>query len=156
MNQSNRDLLESEISAEFKTLENMELGSDEYKSVLDGLTKLIDRSINLDKLDIDKEEKIKDRESDSNYKVEQLNNDKSYRDSDIILRTQQMTNEQRDRMITNAITAAGIIIPSLITIWGTIKTLKFEEQGTVTTIMGRGFINKLLPKKWEQIRCKGD
>ena len=147
MNQSNRDLLESEISAEFKTLENMELGSDEYKSVVDGLTKLIDRSINLDKLDIDKEEKIKDRESDSNYKVEQLNNDKSYRDSDIILRTQQMTNEQRDRMITTAITAAGIIIPSLITIWGTIKTLKFEEQGTVTTIMGRGFINKLLPKK---------
>ena len=66
MNQSNRDLLESEISAEFKTLENMELGSDEYKSVVDGLTKLIDRSINLDKLDIDKEEKIKDRESDLN------------------------------------------------------------------------------------------
>ena len=148
MNQSNRELLESEISAEFKTLEDMELGSDEYKSVVDGLTKLIDRSINLDKLDIDKEEKIKDRESDSNYKVEQLNNDKSYRDSDIILRTQQMTNDQRDRMITHAITAAGIIIPSLITIWGTIKTLKFEEQGTVTTIMGRGFINKLLPKKW--------
>ena len=146
MNQSNRDLLESEISAEFKTLENMELGSDEYKSVVDGLTKLIDRSINLDKLDIDKEEKIKDRESDSNYKVEQLNNDKSYRESDITLRTQQMTNEQRDRMITNAITAAGIV-PSLITIWGTFKTLKFEEQGTVTTIMGRGFINKLLPKK---------
>lgn len=148
MNQSNRDLLESEISAEFKTLENMELGSDEYKSVVDGLTKLIDRSINLDKLDIDKEEKIKDRESDSNYKVDQLNNDKSYRESDITLRTQQMNNEQRDRMITNAITAAGIVIPSLITIWGTFKTLKFEEQGTVTTIMGRGFINKLLPKKW--------
>ena len=147
MNQSNRELLESEISAEFKTLEDMELGSDEYKSVVDGLTKLIDRSINLDKLDIDKEEKIKDRESDSNYKVEQLNNDKSYRESDITLRTQQMNNEQRDRMITNAITAGGIVIPSLITIWGTFKTLKFEEQGTVTTIMGRGFINKLLPKK---------
>ena len=63
------------------------------------------------------------------------------------MRTQQMNNEQRDRMITNAITAAGIVIPSLITIWGTFKTLKFEEQGTVTTIMGRGFINKLLPKK---------
>ena len=156
MNQSNRDLLESEISAEFKTLENMELGSDEYKSVVDGLTKLIDRSINLDKLDIDKEEKIKDRESDSNYKVDQLNNDKSYRESDITLRTQQMNNEQRDLMITNAITAAGIVIPSLITIWGTFKTLKFEEQGTVTTIMGRGFINKLLPKKWEQIRRKED
>lgn len=147
MNQSNRELLEEEISAEFNTLKDMELGSEEYKSVVDGLTKLMDRSINLDKLGIDKEEKIKDRESDSNYKAEQLNSEKSYRDSDIILRTQQMSNEQRDRLITNAITAAGIVIPSLITIWGTFKTLKFEEQGTVTTIMGRGFINKLLPKK---------
>lgn len=147
MNQSNRELLEEEISAEFNTLKDMELGSEEYKSVVDGLTKLMDRSINLDKLGIDKEEKIKDRESDSNYKAEQLSSEKSYRDSDIILRTQQMSNEQRDRLITNTITAAGIVIPSLITIWGTFKTLKFEEQGTVTTIMGRGFINKLLPKK---------
>ena len=55
--------------------------------------------------------------------------------------------EKRDRRIKNGITIAGIVIPSLITIWGTIKSLNFEKEGTVTTIMGRGFINKLLPKK---------
>ena len=55
--------------------------------------------------------------------------------------------EKRDRRIKNGITIAGIVIPSIITIWGTIKSLNFEKEGTVTTIMGRGFINKLLPKK---------
>lgn len=147
MNQTNRDLLEDEISEELKSLKAMELGSETYKVTIDGLTKLMDRSINLEKLSIDAEDKDKDRESDINYKAEQLFSDKQYRDSDITLRRVQMDNEKRDRLVANAMTAAGIILPSLITVWGTYKTLKFEEQGTVTTIMGRGFINKLLPKK---------
>lgn len=147
MNQKNRQLLEDEISAEFNTLTNMELGSEPYKTAVDQLTKLMDRSISLEKLDNESDDKVKDRESDMNYKTEQLANDKEYRDSDIALRKEQMDNDKRDRLIVNIITAAGIIIPSFITVWGTYKTLKFEEQGTVTTIMGRGFINKLLPKK---------
>lgn len=147
MNQKNRQLLEDEISAEFNTLKDMELGSEQYKTTVDQLTKLMDRSISLEKLDNESDDKVKDRESDMNYKTEQLANDKEYRDSDIALRREQMDNDKRDRLIVNIITAAGIIIPSFITVWGTYKTLKFEEQGTVTTIMGRGFINKLLPKK---------
>lgn len=147
MNQKNRQLLEDEISAEFNTLQDMELGSEPYKTAVDQLTKLMDRSISLEKLDNESDDKVKDRESDMNYKTEQLANDKEYRDSDIALRKEQMDNDKRDRLIVNIITAAGIIIPSFITVWGTYKTLKFEEQGTVTTIMGRGFINKLLPKK---------
>lgn len=147
MNQKNRQLLEDEISAEFNTLKDMELGSEQYKTTVDQLTKLMDRSISLEKLDNESDDKVKDRESDMNYKIEQLANDKEYRDSDIALRKEQMDNDKRDRLIVNIITAAGIIIPSFITVWGTYKTLKFEEQGTVTTIMGRGFINKLLPKK---------
>ena len=147
MNQKNRQLLEDEISAEFNTLKDMELGSEQYKTAVDQITKLMDRSISLEKLDNESNDKTKDRESDMNYKTEQLTNDKEYHDSDIALRKEQMDNDKRDRLIVNIITAAGIIIPSFITVWGTYKTLKFEEQGTVTTIMGRGFINKLLPKK---------
>ena len=147
MNQKNRQLLEDEISAEFNTLKDMELCSEPYKTAVDQLTKLMDRSISIEKLDNESDDKVKDRESDMNYKTEQLANDKEYRDSDIALRKEQMDNDKRDRLIVNIITAAGIIIPSFITVWGTYKTLKFEEQGTVTTIMGRGFINKLLPKK---------
>lgn len=55
--------------------------------------------------------------------------------------------ERKDRLIKNCIAIAGIVIPSVLTIWGTLKSFEFERDGTVTTIMGRGFINKLLPKK---------
>lgn len=45
-------------------------------------------------------------------------------------------------------TVIGTTVMTLgVTIWGTIKSLKFEVDGTVTTPIGRGFINKLLPKK---------
>ena len=57
-----------------------------------------------------------------------------------------MEEEKKDRLIKNILTGAGIIIPLGVTVWGTLKTLKFEEEGTVTTLMGRGFINKLFPK----------
>ena len=58
-----------------------------------------------------------------------------------------MDEEKKDRLVKNIITAAGIVLPLVITVWGTKVSLKFEEEGTFTTIMGRGFINKLLPKK---------
>ena len=59
----------------------------------------------------------------------------------------KMEEEKKDRLVKNCISIGGIVLPVAVTIWGTLKSLKFEESGTVTTIMGRGFINKLLPKK---------
>ena len=124
-----KTLLEEEIRDEFEKLKAIEVGTEEYKTTIDGLAKLMDREIELDKHEVEKEEKVKDRDIDNDFKLK------------------QMAEEQKDRLIKNCITAAGIVIPSVITIWGTLKSLKFEEEGTITTIMGRGFINKLLPKK---------
>ena len=58
-----------------------------------------------------------------------------------------MEEDRKDRRFKNGIALGGIVLPLAVTIWGTLKTLKFEEEGTVTTMMGRGFINKLIPKK---------
>lgn len=125
----NEQLLHDEIEDEFKCLKDLEVGTEQYKVTVDGLVKLVDRAIEIDKLNLEAEEKSKNRKNDKEFKQ------------------QQMEDEKKDRLIRNCISAAGIIIPSLLTIWGTFKTFKFEQEGTVTTIMGRGFINKLLPKK---------
>lgn len=122
-------LLREEIKEEFDELRGIKTGTEEYKITVDGLGKLMDRAIELDKLETDIQEKAENREADNELKLKQMEEDK------------------KDRLIKNCLTAAGIVIPSLITIWGTVKSLKFEQEGTVTTIMGRGFINKLLPKK---------
>ena len=122
-------ILHDEILNEFEELKKLEVGSDGYRAAVDGIGKLLDRAIEYDKLDAECNERSLNRGFEEDYKL------------------QLAEDEKRDRRIKNGITIAGIVIPSLITIWGTIKSLNFEKEGTVTTIMGRGFINKLLPKK---------
>ena len=117
--------LYQEIEDEFQVLSEIKVGTDEYKSSVDGLTKLLDRAIEIEK----HEAEMKEREA------ERIAND---------IKTAE---EQKDRVVKNYISAGGVVLPLLVTIWGTLKSFKFEQDGTVTTIMGRGFINKLLPKK---------
>lgn len=124
-----KTMLRDEIQSEFGELRKLEVGTEQYDTAVNGLTKLIDRTIELDKLESENEAKIEDREIETELKLK------------------QMEEERKDRLIKNCVTAAGIVIPSVITVWGTIKSLKFEQDGTVTTMIGRGFINKLLPKK---------
>lgn len=128
-------LLQDEIVDEFNKLGGIEAGTDEYKTTVDGLTKLIDRAIEIEKIDIDNKDKIAKRaEAKVMANIEQE------------FRRKQLNDEQMDRIVRNCIAVAGIVIPSVITIWGTIRSFEFEKEGTITTMMGRGFINKLLPK----------
>lgn len=124
-----RTLLREEIQNELEELRKMELGNEKYKVTVDGLTKLIDRSIEFEKIDIQSKERIEDRNIDLESKEK------------------ENIDEQKDRLIKNGIAVAGIVIPAALTIWGTIVSLNFEKEGTVTTTIGRGFINKLIPKK---------
>lgn len=129
-------LLRDEIADEFKQLKGIEVGTDEFKTTVDGLTKLVDRAIEIEKIDLEAEERSKKNEEA-----------KALAEFEKELKLKQMEDERIDRLIRNCIAVAGIVLPLGVTIWGTLKSFKFEEEGTVTTIMGRGFINKLLPKK---------
>lgn len=127
--ESIRELLDEEIQVEFEKLSKLEVGSESYKAAVDGLTKLVDRAVEIDKTEMENATKIE---------AQNIEND---------LKALQIKEDNRDRWVRNGIAIAGIIVPSVLTVWGTLKSFKFEETGTVTTILGRGFINKLLPKK---------
>lgn len=129
MDYQNKTLLEEEISRLFKELSDVEPGSDEYKATMNETVKLIDRLNESQRIENEYEEKVESRKRDNELKAIQMENDR------------------KDRLISHVISGAGIVIPVIVTIWGTVVSLKFEETGSVTTIMGRGFINKLLPKK---------
>ena len=122
-------LLREEITTELQELNKMAVGTEEYEKAVNGITKLVDRVIKMDENDLEYQDRAEAREEDTKIKTEQLKEDR------------------KDRLAKNLIAVAGIIIPVGVTIWGTVASFKFEEEGTVTTIMGRGFINKLLPKK---------
>ena len=93
------------------------------------------------------EETKKRREFDEEIRRAELDETRKSSKFEEELKKKQMEEDRLHRIITTGITVAGIVIPSVITIWGTIKSFEFEREGTITTIMGRGFINKLLPKK---------
>lgn len=123
-----RNVLENEIESEFEELGKIEVGSDKYKSAVDGVTKLVDKAIDLEKFYVEMEDKVNARESEADLKAKQIKNDK------------------KDQIVRNGIAIAGIVVPTAITIWGTLTTLKFEEVGTVTTNAGRAFMNRLFKK----------
>lgn len=124
-----KTMLDDEIRSEIELLAKEEIGTETYKASVDGIVKLTDRLIELEKIDIERKNRIEDRECENEFKAAQMSDDK------------------KDRVVKNIINVAGIVIPTVITVWGTLATFEFEKEGTVTTSIGRGFINKLLPKK---------
>lgn len=123
------DLLNKEICKDFERLNEFDLGSDEHKTATDVVTKLIDRGVELRKLEIEHQEKIESRKADEEFK------------------TKQMKENKVDRIIGYVITVAGIVIPVIVTVWGTKVSLKFEEEGTITTSAGRNFFSRIFHKK---------
>lgn len=122
-------LLHDEIVDELGELNTLELGSDKYKVTTEGIVKLMDRAIEMDKLS------------------KELDERQANRNEDLELKYRQIDAEIRDRKIKNVITVVISGVGTIVTIWGTLKTLKFEEVGTVTTMAGRNFINNLFKRK---------
>ena len=123
------NLLEEEVKSQIEGLKDIEMGTEQYKATVDGLTKLTDRVIKIRELD----ENADDKED--------------ARKTEIALKLLQLEEEKKDRKTRNGIAIIGVVVPAALTVWGTIKSIKFEQDGTFTTIMGRGFIQKLLPNK---------
>ena len=123
------DLLKKEICEDLEGLIELELGSDEHKAGVDAVTKLMDREVELRKLEIERMEKIESRKADEDFKQK------------------QMKENRVDRIIGYVITVAGIVIPVVVTVWGTKVSLKFEEEGTITTSAGRNFFSRIFHKK---------
>ena len=119
-------LLREEIESEFKELSTITPGGENYKDAVDGITKLMDRAIELEKNEIDRQDRIDARDSENE------------------LKTKQMEDEKKDRFVKNLLTGVGTIGGLVVTIWGAKKAWKFEETGTVASPVGRSFINKLI------------
>ena len=122
-------LLHEEIQDGFDALSRMERGTDTHKTTVDEVAKLLDRAIEIERIESESKDRDKARKIEAS------------------LKRAQMEEDRKDRRVKNGIAVGGIVLPLAVTIWGTFKTFRFEETGTVTTMMGRGFINKLIPKK---------
>lgn len=121
--------LHIEIDEGFDEINKMEIGTDQHKAAVDEIAKLMDRAIELEKVENDAEDKKKTRENEHN------------------LRLKQMEDEKKDRLVKNCLTGASILSGIGVTVWGALKSWKFEETGTITSTAGRKFISNLFSKK---------
>lgn len=58
----------------------------------------------------------------------------------------EIETENKREKIRNRITIGTFAITSIISIWAVVKTFKFDEEGTVTSTLGRGILGGIMPK----------
>ena len=110
--------LNVEIEDKFDKLAELDPSTKEYAVAVDSITKLMDRAIEIEKLE----------SSDAQ-------NEK------------QMKEDRKSRLVKNFIDVGSIVLPLAVTIWGACASFKFEENGTITTSVGRKFMDKIISWK---------
>lgn len=133
---NNQEALDKVIANLIDQLEEAEVGSEQHKSLVDAIAKLEDRSIEMERVAQDANDKEKARERELKNDILEHN-----------LKCEQMDDERKDRVVKNILTGLGIVLPIGLTVWGTKASFKFEKDGIITTTMGRGFVNRLFGKK---------
>lgn len=127
------ELLDEEIKSQIDALKDCEIGKGDYEETVNGISKLIDKSIELKKLEIS---------VDENARKATVERDNRMFDERIKL--QELEADKKDRKIRNWLTGAGIGIPVAVTIWANIYNWKKELGATMTFSGGRKAMDSLL------------
>ena len=129
MDEEIRKLLEEEIKREIRDLSTLEPGSKEKSTAIEDLAKLYRLRIEETRNEWDFNEKYESRDSDIQFKKDQLEE------------------QVKDRYFRFGVEAAGIILPLIFyAIWMK-RGFKFEETGTYTSTTFRGLFNRFKPTK---------
>lgn len=120
--------LREELDRELDSLKDSEIGSDEHKATMDSMTKLMDRAIELKKIDVDAKNQERTRETEA------------------VLRLEQMKDDRIDKIVRNVIMGVGSV-GGLVTIWLlSAAAFTYEEKGTISSLLGKKVLGMLVPK----------
>lgn len=124
-----KNILWDEIEKEVKELSRMQIGTEQYKITVDGITRLSDRIIELEKLE--SENAVKDFEN-------------IVRTEEQDLKREQLKSEKRDRAVKNVITVGTAVLSVAVYALAFIASTNFERDGSFTTEGGKNSIRQLL------------
>lgn len=124
-----RSNLVEEFESELEELSKMEVGTDTYRATVDGVTKLADRIIEIDKIEKDNSVKIDTQEQE------------------YAIKAQQLKDEKKDRFIKNCIAIGTFVGGVLVYGLAFIASTNFEREGTLTTEGGKSSLRQLLKLK---------
>lgn len=129
MDEEIRKMLEEEIKAEIRDLSTLEPGSKEKSTAIEDLAKLYKLRIEETKNEWDFDEKYESRDSDIQFKKDQLEE------------------QVKDRYFRFGVEVAGIILPLIFYAAWMKRGFKFEETGTYTSTTFRSLFNRFKPTK---------
>jgi hypothetical protein len=129
MDEEIRDLLGEVIKTEIQNLSTLEPGSKEKSIAIEDLAKLYRLRIEETRNEWDFNEKYESRDSDMQFKKNQLEE------------------QVKDRYFRLGVEAAGIILPLIFYAVWMKRGFKFEETGTFTSTTFRGLFNRFRPTK---------
>ena len=124
-----KNILWDEIEKEVKELSKMQVGTDQYKVTVDGIARLSDKIIELEKLE--SENAVKDFEN-------------FVRTEEQDLKREQLKSEKWDRAVKNVITVGTAVLSVAVYALAFIASTNFEREGSFTTEGGKNSIRQLL------------
>lgn len=118
--------LVDEFNSQMEEVHKIEVGTEQQKIAVESVTKLADRIIELEKLEVQRELEISRREIDESLKIDELRTDR------------------RDKMIRNGVAISGLVLAGVTAF----ITTKMELAGGMhTTEAGKSSIRQLLKFK---------
>lgn len=124
--------LEQSIKNHIEEVNRYAIGSEEHEEAVNALTKMLDRYNEMCKNE--DEFMLKDME------VRQ-------KETELEIKNKQVENEHKRGKWANIITAGGTVLGAGVTIWGALKTWKYEETGIIGSGPGRKFMDMLFKKR---------
>ena len=121
-----KTMLKDEILNELIEVSKLEVGSDKHKAAVDSVSRLADKMIELEKIDIDSRDKAEIRENDYELRIRQIND------------------EKKDRFVKNCLTGVTIVTGVGVAIWGTLVSMRFEKEDSFSSTLGRKWIDKTI------------
>lgn len=119
------DLIE-EFNNQLEEVSKIEVGTEKYKITMDGVTKLADRIIEIEKCEAESDIAGETRVNNELSKAEELRIDK------------------RDKIIRNVIEGVKVVGGFGLTAWAFVAAMNFEKEGVLTTEGGKAALRSLL------------
>lgn len=128
--------LEETINTGLEQMNRLDVSSDEFKKGAGSLGTLMEHLENMEKT-----------ENEYSVKMEEIRSNDENKREDLELRKKQAKVDGRHKWGDKVLKVLDIAVPATITVVGTLLTFAFETDNTVTTQIGRDYLNRIVPKR---------
>ena len=165
-----KDQIVEEIVDQIRVVHKMEVGSGAYKIAVDGISKLADKVINIQKLELEESQRNADREMSKYFETKKLELEESQRNADremskyfetkkleleesqrnadremsTYFETKKLEQAEKDRRSLNKREIFKVVTPLSVAVLMGVFSMLWEKSDSLTTTFGRQNLRDLI------------